>query len=363
MKIVLCGGGTGGHVYPAIAIAEALHDLEPSAELHFLGTAAGFEAQAVAKAGEQFHVISAGGIVGKSVLKRLSGLANAARGVWQSYSLLKRIKPNVVVGTGGFVMAPVMLAANWLKIPTVIQEQNSFPGVSTRKFARKARVVCLGIAGAEQHLAGANAKLTGNPLRKSLIDSARAVQEGASHHARPKVLVVGGSLGARSLNLAVAESLGELLQTVDVTWQYGRSGIPSVVSQREIETYANEGRLQVAQFYDDMHIRYASADLVVCRAGAMTLAELALFGLPAILVPFPFAAHQHQVANARSVEAAGAATVLLDKDLNGESLLKTVCEFAESPQQRLAMSRKMRALARPEAAREVAQLALSHAIQ
>ncbi|MBK6767066.1 MAG: undecaprenyldiphospho-muramoylpentapeptide beta-N-acetylglucosaminyltransferase [bacterium] len=361
MKVVLCGGGTGGHVYPALAIAEALHDLAPNVGVLFFGTAAGLEASAVRKAGEEFHEIPAGGIVGKNALTRVIGLTNAARGALQSYFRLRKIQPNVVVGTGGYVMAPVLLAANWLKIPTVIQEQNSYPGYATRKLAHKSRVVCLGIAGAEKHLGGARTQLTGNPLRKSLLAGALSMANAPRHSGRPRVLIVGGSLGARSLNNAVAESLSVLIEVADVTWQYGRSGIPKGLSLKDIDMHTQKGRLQAAQFYDDMHVRYASADLVVCRAGAMTLAELALYGLPAILVPFPFAAHQHQLANARSFEAAGAATVLLDSDLNGHSLFLIVQDLLTAPQRRTDMSQRMHALARPDAATDIAKLALDAA--
>jgi UDP-N-acetylglucosamine--N-acetylmuramyl-(pentapeptide) pyrophosphoryl-undecaprenol N-acetylglucosamine transferase len=358
MRIVISGGGTGGHVYPALAIAEALHELESSIEIHFLGTQNGFEHNAVNKAGEKFHSISAGGIVGKNPAAKLRGLLNAGLGVWQSFKLLLKLRPNLVIGTGGFVMAPVLMAANWLRIPTLLQEQNSFPGYATRKFASHAQLVCLGLEDAKQHLGNAKTKLTGNPLRKALVAGASVKRRENRNGRKPRLFVVGGSLGAKSLNHAIAEGLHDLVTIADVTWQYGKSGIPQSVSQELITDLQKSGKLQAAAFYDDMQTRYAEADIILCRAGAMTLSEIAMYGLPAILVPFPFAAHQHQLANARSIENAGAAKIVLDSDLSGKTLVESVKQLFDSPTDLPRMSQAMKSLARPQAAQDIAQLAL-----
>jgi UDP-N-acetylglucosamine--N-acetylmuramyl-(pentapeptide) pyrophosphoryl-undecaprenol N-acetylglucosamine transferase len=353
MRIVLTGGGTGGHVYPALAIAEALRDLDKSVDIHFLGTPTGFESKAVPRTGEKFHTISSGGLVGKGPLARVSGAAKAGLGVFQSLNTLRRLKPDAVVGTGGFVMAPVLVAAKVLRIPFFIQEQNSFPGLTTRKFASGARKLFAAYREAEKHLPDSSFVLTGNPLRKSIVEIATASVKNKSSDTR--ILITGGSLGAKSINQAVADSLNELCELAQVTWQYGRSGVPDSVSEEQVESLTRSGRLVAAPFFEDMPQRYAQASFVICRAGAMTLSEIALFGLPAILIPFPHAAHDHQTTNAAAFETSGAAQVISDDELSPAKLLDACISLNRDFAKRNAMSIAMIELSKPDAARTIAQ--------
>ncbi|MBL0061950.1 MAG: undecaprenyldiphospho-muramoylpentapeptide beta-N-acetylglucosaminyltransferase [bacterium] len=351
MRIVLTGGGTGGHVYPALAIAEALRNVDKSVELHFIGTAAGFEAKAVPSAGEIFHTISSGGIIGKSVVRSMIGATKAGAGVFQSFMLLRRLKPDVVVGTGGFVMAPVLFAARTLGIPYFLQEQNSYPGLSTRKFAKGAKAVFIAYSQAQLHLPNSHTVLTGNPLRRKMTEFATGRSEQAiSSPAR--ILVTGGSLGARSINNAVADALEDLCAFATVTWQLGKTGIPEQALSA-VERQKRLGRLIAAPFFEDMPTRMGNSDIVVCRAGAMTLSEIALFGVPAILIPFPHAAHDHQTANAKSYSESGAAELITDSDLSGRLLLNTCHSIVSDSDKYKMMSRAMQSLARPNAALEI----------
>ncbi len=359
MRVVLTGGGTGGHVYPALAIAEALRAVDKKIELHFIGTATGFEARAIPAAGETFHTISSGGIIGKSIVKRMIGAAKAGGGVFQSLMLLRRLKPDVVVGTGGFVMAPVLFAARILGIQYFLQEQNSYPGLSTRKFAKGAKAVFIAYSQAQDHLPHSHTVLTGNPLRRKMTESVA----GLSDHtisSPARILVTGGSLGARSINNAVADALEDLCTLAMVTWQFGKTGIP----EQALSTVArlrSHGRLIAAPFFDDMPTRMGNADIVVCRAGAMTLSEIALFGVPAILIPFPHAAHDHQTENAKSYSESEAAALIKDSELDSSSLLNLCQSILSDSEKYKVMSIAMQSLARPNAAHEIAQSILKAA--
>lgn len=359
MRVVLTGGGTGGHVYPALAIAEALREVDKNIELHFIGTAIGFEARAIPAAGEAFHTIRSGGIIGKSVVKRMIGAAKAGAGVVQSLILLRRIKPDVVVGTGGFVMAPVLFAARILGIPYFLQEQNSYPGLSTRKFASGASAIFIAYSQAQVHLPNSHTMLTGNPLRRKMTEVANGRRKQISS-SPTRILVTGGSLGARSINNALVDALEDLCTFATVTWQFGKSGIPeqalSVVARLK-----SQGRLFAAQFFEDMPTRMGSTDIVVCRAGAMTLSEIALFGVPAILIPFPYAAHDHQTANAKSYSESGAAELIKDSELDRISLLNACQSIISDSEKYNRMSNAMLSLARPDAAYEIAQCILKTA--
>lgn len=362
MRIVLTGGGTGGHVYPALAIAEGLRCIEANIDIHFLGTASGFESKAVPLAGENFRVISSGGIVGKSFVDRVAGIFRAGLGVLESWRILRELKPDVVVGTGGFVMAPVLLAARMMRIPFVIQEQNSYPGLTTRKFARYAKAVCVAYSQAADHLPGANVIVTGNPLRKAIVESAQN-KTSSKIESPPRILVTGGSLGARSINSAVSSVISELCDIAQVTWQFGKSGVPESVDKLLLSNLTASGALNAAPFFEDMPSRYSNTDLVICRAGAMTLSELSVYGLPALLIPFPHAAHDHQTANAIVLEESGAASIIQDQSLTGEALLLLCRELLNNSSVLGEMSLAMRQLARPNAAYEIADIVRNSATQ
>ncbi len=358
LRIVMCGGGTGGHVYPALSIAEAIDEISPGAEIHFIGMGNSFESRAVASAGRLFHEINAGALIGKSFFEKLVGLWRAVSGTLQAMLLLRKLKPGVVIGTGGYVMAPVIAAAKLMSIPFILQEQNSFPGYATRKFARFACFVCLGNQEAERHLQGSRVVVTGNPVRRAILKSANTLEQSRGSDHSSALLVLGGSLGARSINTAVANCIDELAGVLPVYWQTGRNASHSLFDSQVLERLIQHKFVVRRDFFDDMDSQYARAKLVVCRAGAITLAELALFGLPAVLVPFPYAAHQHQLANARSVENEGGAVVIPDSELTGEKLFDVVQSLLSDSKRLSSMSSAMKRLAKPSASWDIAKIAL-----
>ncbi len=354
----MCGGGTGGHVYPALSIAEAIDEISPGAEIHFIGMGNSFESRSVALAGRLFHEINAGALIGKSFFRKIVGLWRAVIGTLQAMRLLRKLKPRIVIGTGGYVMAPVIAAAKFMNIPFILQEQNSFPGYATRKFARNARLVCLGSKEAERHLSGARVVVTGNPVRRAILTSAYSLEQSRGHGYSPALLILGGSLGARSINTAVASCIDELATVLPVYWQTGHNASQYLLDCQAFEQLRERKQVVREEFFDDMDFQYARAKLVVCRAGALTLAELALFGLPAVLVPFPYAAHQHQLANARSVENEGGAAVILDSELTGEKLFDVVQSLLSDSNRLASMSAAMKRLAKPSASKDIAKIAL-----
>ena len=349
--MVMAGGGTGGHLFPAIAVAEQLKVLDPSAEVTFVGTSRGLEARVIPKMGWKLILVSAGGITGVGWVRAFKGLLELGKGVMQSLKLLRRERPQVVVGSGGYVSAPCVLAAALMRIPILLLEQNLLPGLGNRLLSRLAGKVAISFSESDAYLPHHKAVLTGNPIRRSLI----AVEGKRSFRPPFIVFIFGGSQGAHRINQAVLESLpalGKMKEEVHLIHQTGEKDFPWVS-----EAYAKAGwAADVRVFFEDMATPLRKADLVICRAGATTLAEITACGKAAVLVPFPHAAHNHQEINARALEKAGGARVLLDRELSGESLAQAVTEFLENPDRLAAASERSRSQGKPEAAMTVARL-------
>ena len=360
LRVLIAGGGTGGHVFPAIAIAQAIRERRPDAEIVFVGTKAGVECRAVPHAGFNLRIIWISGFARHRLWKNLTLPVKLLVSLWQCLRILRTFKPHIVIGTGGYAMGPVLLMAQKLGYPTILQEQNSLPGVTTRKLAGTAQVVCVGFADAISRLRNARTEHTGNPVRREfrLLDRGAARSAWPLASSRQTLLVFGGSLGARSVNEAIAAALPELLGEFNLIWQTGRSGVPSSVDREALHTARTAAHLIVLDFIDDMPSAYVAADLAVCRAGAMTLAELALAGLPAILIPYPHAADDHQTLNAQSVVAAGAAVQIADSDLSGSRLATEIRALVRDQARLRAMSTAMRQLGKPNAADDIAAIAL-----
>jgi UDP-N-acetylglucosamine--N-acetylmuramyl-(pentapeptide) pyrophosphoryl-undecaprenol N-acetylglucosamine transferase len=293
----------------------------------------------------------------KNLLLPLKLIVSALQSLW----LLITFKPQLVIGTGGYVMGPVLFLAQKLGIPTLLQEQNSFPGLTTRRLAARAKAVCLGFEAARDRLPKASTHVTGNPLRSSFsqCDRQLARTKWALDGERKTVLVFGGSLGAQSINEAVAIALPKLLSSANVIWQTGKSGIPNSINQVTLAQATQERHLVVLPFIDNMSEAYAAADLAVCRAGAMTIAELAVTGLPAVFVPYPYATDDHQTANAKSLVDKGAAMLINDRDMTPTRILDTVTQCLASEPTLAQMSIAMKSFSRPRAADDTADLALS----
>ncbi len=360
MKILVTGGGTGGHVFPGLAVADALRTLDPGSGIRFAGTARGLEARLVPGAGWPFDTVSASGVRGLGWGARLRFLANLAVGTIQALGIIFRHRPDVVLGTGGYVSVPVMLAARLTGRPIAVQEQNSVPGSTNRLVGRWARRVYLGFAEAADDFPAGVTVHTGNPVRR---DVAAALGDGPPEHwdgQRPlRVLSVGGSRGARSLNDALCQAAPLWLEREDLElWlQTGTEDHArvSLAYGDAFERWRGTRRLlRVEPFVEDMPAALQWADLVVCRAGAMTLAELAVAGKPAVLVPFPHATDDHQARNALGVAKAGAAEVMPDDMCTGEALTAMVDTLKSDPDALAAMARASLRLARPDAAMDIA---------
>lgn len=359
-RILIAGGGTGGHVFPAYAIKEAIARKKPEAQIVFVGTGRGLEARYLPQKGERLYRLWISGISrtrrSANILLPFRLIISFLQGLW----LIITFRPQLMIGTGGYVMGPILFLGQRLGIPTVLQEQNSLPGLTTRKLARRAAHVCIGIEDAADKLKTSRITFTGNPVRSSFF-SAPQVETGDEWRLagdRKTILVFGGSQGAVNINEAVADALPQILDSYNLIWQTGRRGLPERTDRTLVKTETGLRHLIISEFIDNMHYAYTAADAAVCRAGAITLAELAISRLPAILIPYPAAADDHQTANAEAYVKAGAAVVIRDRELTGDVLLKTLSDIMNADKLR-NMSEGMGRLARPDAAERIAELALA----
>lgn len=347
-RILIAGGGTGGHVNPALAIARELQRRRPDRSIRFVGTAAGLESRLVPAAGYPLETIRAAGVVGKGPVGRIRGLVRLALGCLDSRRLLRRTRPHLVIGVGGYASAPVVLAAILRRVPTMIHEQNRFPGMTNRVLSPLVGRTAVSFPGTAGGV-GRRGEVTGNPVRPEFT----RIPVWRPHDGPARLLVFGGSRGARAINDAMVAALGGLPPDLAITHQTGPADRDRVAA-----AYAVAGReARVEAYLDDMAAVLEGADLVICRAGASTLAELAAAGRAAILIPFPRAAHDHQRHNARSLVEAGAARCIDPRELDGERLARTIRAVLEAPGELERMSGAARRLARPDAAGRIADLA------
>jgi UDP-N-acetylglucosamine--N-acetylmuramyl-(pentapeptide) pyrophosphoryl-undecaprenol N-acetylglucosamine transferase len=348
-------------VFPALAIKQALAQKAPNVQVIFAGTAHGFEAKILTKSHEILKTIWISGFSRRHPVQNILLPLKLVVSFFQSLALMLSFRPQLVIGTGGYVMGPVLWTAQCLGIPTLLQEQNSHPGYTTRKLAKRAAVVCLGFADAAKRLTARRVEVTGNPLRTSFkrVDPQIAHSKWNLDSNRKTILIFGGSAGAQSINRAVAQALPRLLETCNVLWQTGKSGVPESADPVLIQRSIDEHHLLILEFIDDMAHAYAAADVAICRAGAMTLAELAMIGVPAILVPYPFATDDHQTANAKSVADAGGAIVLKDADLTPDTLFDALEPLISTDSRLTEMGQQMNRLARSDAAYRIADIALT----
>jgi UDP-N-acetylglucosamine--N-acetylmuramyl-(pentapeptide) pyrophosphoryl-undecaprenol N-acetylglucosamine transferase len=343
-------------VYPALAIADAVRVLEPRAAIAFAGTEARIEWRAVPQAGYPIHPITVQGFHRGQPLRNLVFPIKATMGFAQSIGLVRAFDPHVVVGTGGYVAGPVLLAARLLGRPILVQEQNAFAGITNRVLGRWAATIALAFPEARRFFDPAKCRITGNPTRRSLLGVDRA--EARRYFTLPEeaktLLVFGGSLGSRAINEAMERHLDRLLadETVYVVWQTGSAYAEGVQAR-----VAPHDRLRLHTYIDRMDLAYAAADVVLARAGAITCSELTVTGTPAVLVPSPNVAEDHQTANARSLADTGAARWLPEPRL-GDRLSGEVLSLLHDETTRAAIRQAALRMARPDAARDIAQLAL-----
>ncbi|MGD9388036.1 MAG: undecaprenyldiphospho-muramoylpentapeptide beta-N-acetylglucosaminyltransferase [Gammaproteobacteria bacterium] len=351
-RVLVMAGGTGGHVFPALAVAEALR--ARGAEVTWMGTRLGLEARVVPAAGIPVEWVTIGGLRGKSLATRLAAPFRIGLAVLQALRVISRLRPAVVLGMGGYAAGPGGVAAWLLHRPLVIHEQNAVAGTTNRMLARLARRVLAAFPGAFP--AGVNAEVVGNPVRPAIAALPAPDRRYAGRDGRLRLLVLGGSQGALALNEAVPAALAHLPEPLrpEVRHQAGRNTL-----EQARAAYAHHGvEAEVTEFIEDMAAAYGWADLAICRAGALTVSELAAAGLPAILVPFPAAVDDHQTLNGGYLVAAGGAVLMPEKQLDHERLGRVLAGLLADRDRLLDMARRARDAARPEALAAIEQALL-----
>lgn len=358
LRVVIAGGGTGGHLYPGIAVARELLARRPDARVSFAGTAQGIEARVLPREGFELDTIRSGGLKGKSLVDRARGVRLLPLGLVDAARILAARQPRLVIGVGGYSSGPVVLMAALRGIPTMLLEQNAVPGLTNRLLSRVVRAAAV-TYGSTCGFFGAKAFVSGNPVRPEfLATGAAGTGRSAAEPGVINVLVFGGSQGAHGINVAMSEAAPLLAA------EAGTFSLVHQTGERDVElvraAYSEAGlRAEVQPFLYDMGRRLQAADLVVCRAGATTLAELAAAGRPAVLIPLPTATDDHQRKNAEAWGEVGAAEVLLQADATGARLALLIGTLAGDPGRRQRMSAAARALARPDAARLIVDRALA----
>lgn len=363
MRIIVSGGGTGGHIYPAVTIANQIKEKQPDAEIIFVGTREGLECEIVPRYGYPIEFIEVAGFQRKLSLDTIKSAFKLLAGLIDALKLIRKIKPDLVVGTGGYVCGPVLFLAALQGIPTCIQEQNAMPGVTNKILAHFVKKVFLGYQEAGKYFGGNSEKIfTGNPIRKEILEVSRAtaIEKFKLDPAKKTILVSGGSRGARSINdaMALVETSLAGRSDVQVIHITGETGYEKFIGQVEKKVLMSDN-IKVFRYMHDMPMALAAADLAIFRSGAIGLAELMARGIPSILVPYPYATANHQEHNARAVEGAGGAVVILDKELTGEILLKQIESLLADESKLQKMKDAAKALGRPEAAEDIARKVLA----
>jgi len=348
MRCVIAGGGTGGHLFPGIAVAEAFKEREEGNEVLFIGTERGIEVRVLADGRFPLKTIRALPLKGRSLPGKFSSLAAIPLATLEALSILRAFRPQLVLGVGGYASGPSLVAAYLLGVKRAIHEQNMVPGMTNQILKWLSQAVFVSFEEARRYFPERKTRVTGNPIRREFTACAR--REPKDSHFT--VFVFGGSAGAHRINEAVKEALDSLQAIRSSTrfiHQTGREDLESVS-----RAYQEKGlEALVKPFFDDMVACYETSDLVLCRAGASTIAELAVCGKGAILIPYPYAAHQHQLVNARRLVGLGAARMIEDQDLNGASLAEAILHLYAHPEELRGMENAIRRIGRPKAAQEI----------
>ncbi len=360
MRIIVSGGGTGGHIYPALTIVRAIQKKISDAEFLYVGTKDGLEADIVPKEGLAFETVNIQGFKRSLTPENLVRGARAFGGVMKAMGIVRRFKPDVAVGTGGYVCGPILLAASLMGVPTLIQEQNVMPGVTNRLLSRFVSCIAMGTKEAAEHFPKGKRVFTGNPIREEVMkarDEDGKKEFGLDPGAKT-VLVSGGSRGARSINRAMVGVLAHYagrrgVQFLHVTGKAGYDETMEHLRTAGVDLDA-AGNLFVKPYLYNMPLALACADVAVFRAGAIGIAELTARGVPSVLIPYPFAAANHQEMNARAIASAGAARMILDRELTAERLLSVLAELLSEEAKLKRMAKAAKKLGRPQAAGEIA---------
>lgn len=363
LRVMIAGGGTGGHLFPGIAIAEEVRQAHPNAEIRFVGTRRGIEARVLPQLGWDHDFIEVSGLKTVGLLGTLRGIVRLPKALWQARGVVKRFKPDAVVGVGGYASGPVVLMARLRGVKTAICEQNSIPGLTNKILGKLVQRVFLAFDVTRPFFKAGKIALVGTPIRVAMLKrlmetTAAPVPVAAAATAQPvlRIFICGGSLGAVKLNEIASEAMIALSEnrTIHVVHQTGKQGLADTEARYRTAGLGAD-RVDCREFIDDMAAQYAAADIIIARAGAATVAELAIAGKPAIFVPYPFAADNHQELNAKEIVDGGGAKMFRQADLSGDILRGAILQIVDDPlvQQRMAAS--MAGFAKPAAGHMVAQ--------
>lgn len=357
MKIIISGGGTGGHIFPALSIAGALKEQYPDSEILFVGALGRMEMERVPAAGYRIIGLPVVGFPRKPGLKMFSFFVKLRQSMRQARAIVREFSPHVVVGVGGYASGPVLRAAAKMKIPTLIQEQNSYAGITNRLLAKKADKICVAYQQMERYFPASKIVLTGNPVRSELLNGLSKTDEARSFYelqpSKKVLLVVGGSLGARTLNQSMLAGIDELKNSdVQVIWQTGKYYYESVLNELEGLDVPN---VHVHQFLSRMDLAYAVSDLVISRAGAGTISELCLMKKPSFLVPSPNVAEDHQTKNALALAQQNAAIMITDAEAP-EKLVMEALNVLNNNDMLNELAINIGKLAKPNAAADIARM-------
>ncbi|HCQ13523.1 undecaprenyldiphospho-muramoylpentapeptide beta-N-acetylglucosaminyltransferase [Flavobacterium sp.] len=353
LKFILSGGGTGGHIYPAIAIANELKTRFPDAEFLFVGSQDKMEMQKVPQSGYAIEGLWIAGLQRKLTLQNAMFPLKLVSSLLKSRKIIKKFKPDVVIGTGGFASGPLLQTANTLNIPTVIQEQNSYPGITNKLLSKKANAICVAYENLEQFFPKSKIVFTGNPVRQDILDIDSKRSEALSYfnldENKKTLLVIGGSLGARRINQLIAKEIDFLRNNnLQIIWQCGNLYMADYKHFSEVEN------VQVVSFIDRMDLIYAAADFVISRAGASSVSELCLVGKPTIFIPSPNVAEDHQTKNAKAIVDKNGALLIKESELD-EKFESVFNKLIHDENLQKSLSENMKKLAKPNATKDIVE--------
>lgn len=353
LKVIISGGGSGGHVFPAIAIANEFKKQRPDAEILFVGAKGKIEMEKVPKAGFPIKGLWISGFHRKLTLRNLMFPFKLVSSLFKAFGIIQSFKPDVVIGVGGYASGPTLQVATMKGIPTLIQEQNSFPGITNRLLAKKVNRICVAYDGMNKFFPKEKIRLTGNPVRQDIVELTGKKEEGLKHFGldqnKKTILLFGGSLGARTLNdsMATNKDLLEKNQNVQVLWQAGKL----YIEEFKKSATAQLDNVKILPFIDRMDLAYAMADVVICRAGALTISELCLVAKPAILIPSPNVSEDHQTMNAKALSTKDAGILVEDK--NAKTMLEQALHILDNEQVMNSIKNNIQKLAKAKAAENI----------
>lgn len=363
MRLIISGGGTGGHIYPALAIANGIKEAVPSAEILYVGTDTGMESRIVPQAGYQFKSVDISGIDRSSMLKASKSLVRFPRSLFQAWDIIKEFKPDVVLGTGGYVSFPVVLAGTFFQCKTIIHEQNAMPGLANRNLAKRVNYTLLTFPEAKKYLRARQIIVTGLPVRKEILEIDRVTARKELNLEDKFTLVVfGGSRGAQRINKAVLEMIPRYADEseLQIIWITGENNYADILDKLhyQVDLKRLKVKLLLKPYMYDIEKALAVADLAVCRAGASTVSELSILGLPAILIPYPFASENHQEKNARALMGKKAVEMVIDEFLDGDTLYKEIEKLRQEPRRLKEMATNIKNEARPHALQDIIKIVI-----